>query len=341
MMQGLISAAGGRPVLYLMHLDAKLTYVHPGHSVGVQIKSSDGAAGPIDKWPAANDGYMPFKVTAMYGNDGLQLELPAEAAEALMYNNLERGALSLMFPNGELDKTSLALNCRLSDFDIRPAKPAAPQFLNTAQAAPQSSQAAAPASAAAAPAAAPAAPAPQKKSKLWLIIALFVLLLAALGAAAYFLTAGGDDKAQIPAAEPPAAAESAPAPEPEPQSAPEPEPAAQTSPCALNNALSDADQLSGCLNSRPADADLLKLAADAVNAERCDLAGRLYLGLGRQKGGDFALQYAQYLDPNSQAQSVCFKKSAADAVYWYNKVLEGEPGHAAASAAVKALQGAQ
>ena len=87
MMQGLISAAGGRPVLYLMHLDAKLTYVHPGHSVGVQIKSSDGAAGPIDKWPAANDGYMPFKVTAMYGNDGLQLELPAEAAEALMYNN--------------------------------------------------------------------------------------------------------------------------------------------------------------------------------------------------------------------------------------------------------------
>ncbi len=88
--------------------------------------------------------------------------------------------------------------------------------------------------------------------------------------------------------------------------------------CSLQAEKSDAEILSSCLSAHD-EAALLQLARTAVEQQRCELAQRILFGRARSSGGDFARLLQQYFDP-AAAENACFKKSAADAAYWQNKI---------------------
>lgn len=108
-------------------------------------------------------------------------------------------------------------------------------------------------------------------------------------------------------------------------------------PCSVAEGTSDAELLQKCLAVTPDNVKLMQFTREALAAQRCDLATRLLISRGRALAPEFALLYATYLDPNSAESDPCFTKNATDAAYWYQKVLEGDAGNAAAKAALEKL----
>ncbi|CAJ48411.1 hypothetical protein [Bordetella avium] len=104
-------------------------------------------------------------------------------------------------------------------------------------------------------------------------------------------------------------------------------------------ALPGADTMSfvqSCIRDvKEADA-LLAVIHAARDAGQCDIAQRLYAN--RANAGDItvALAYAQEYDPAS-AKSACFKPEAATARYWYESVLEKQADQPDALAKLQAL----
>lgn len=164
-------------------------------------------------------------------------------------------------------------------------------------------------------------PADGKKSKTALWVALGVAVLLAAAAAAWFLMKGKGG-AEEAAPEPVAAA---------------PE---QAQTLCRADALADADGMSfvqACVRDVQDSAQLLAVIHAARDQSKCDIAQRLYAN--RANAGDnlIAMAYAQEYNPAVSQGNSCFSPEAATAAYWYESILEREPEHAEARAALDAL----
>lgn len=86
-----------------------------------------------------------------------------------------------------------------------------------------------------------------------------------------------------------------------------------------------------CYNQNlPAD-DLLKIIQAAKEAQKCEIAQRLYAN--RAQSGDIkiALAYAHEYDPKYHQPNPCFKDADKDtAAYWYDTALQSDPDNAEA-----------
>ena len=145
-----------------------------------------------------------------------------------------------------------------------------------------------------APAAAAAAPASGGSNKMMIIAAAAIAGLAVLGVGGYFLWSMLNAKPEY-------------------------------KPCDLGEAgRTDSEIISGCLSSKPADADLQNLLAQSIKNERCEIVLRLLRTKGRAAdGGNYAYIYSVYSDPSSQYSSKCISKSDSDHKYWAER-LKGD-----------------
>ncbi len=359
-MRASINLAQGQAILTLTEFADDGFAVMPNDGIGVQMMmASAGSTSCIKHWPQESDGYALLYVhNASFAK--IDLTLSREAIEALVASNAQTGFMRVRFPDGNTRTCDVNVLCDLSALLQASAQaPTGGISQSTVQSEPAAQ--ATPAQTAAASSVS-TAPAP-KSNKLIFIILLAVLFLALIGGLLWFFLGRDSAPASAPT-EPVAVSESVPeiaptvAPEPEPE--PEPEPAlapvtepspapveantpapatAVSGPCELNNAHSDGEILQNCLASKPKAPALLTLAQQAVQAERCDLAARLLMSQARAQGGDFALLLAQYFDPNEKTGSSCFKKSADDAIYWYQKAqANAGPAQTKAKTALERLQ---
>ena len=84
---------------------------------------------------------------------------------------------------------------------------------------------------------------------------------------------------------------------------------------------------------------LLAIIEAAKDAKKCGVAQRLYAN--RAQGGDVkvALAYAREYDPQEHKPSECFKTADADtAAYWYDTVLQNDPGNQKAKQRLEELR---
>ncbi|WP_238929186.1 hypothetical protein [Citrobacter sp. R56] len=175
---------------------------------------------------------------------------------------------------------------------------------------------------------------PQQKSgpsRLPLIGAAVLSLVVIAGVLWWFL---GRDKAPdvVPAVQ---AQQETPAAAPTPA----PEPAAHNSCSAENlNDLNELDFVQSCVQEKFDSDKLLTIIQAAKEAKKCGIAQRLYAN--RAQGGDtkIALVYASEYDPKFHQPSECFKEPDKDtAAYWYETVLQTEPGNQTAKQRLEEL----
>lgn len=92
--------------------------------------------------------------------------------------------------------------------------------------------------------------------------------------------------------------------------------------------LSELDFVQNCVQQKLDSDKLLTVIQAAKDAKKCGVAQRLYAN--RAQGGDIkvALAYAGEYDPQDHKPSECFKTADSDtAAYWYDTVLQNEPGN--------------
>ena len=352
-MNALIDTLFGRAELIIINPPPEAMSLLQGDTVGVQVLPDQSSLMCIDGWPQADGGYHDLQVAGLAGLDQLRLQLTQPLVSALISNGTQSAFLKLCLPGGKEYTGDLTVNCDLTDSAVTGFSPAAPTAAAGSEGAATPDIAAGLAAAASQAGAGAASPAPaaqplpegSKKHPIWftlLSILGLVLALLLLGAVAWFLflrepAATGSNVT----AEPEAAAQTAPAYEAGAEEAVgrtvEPPVSSTAAACELNNSASDAQMLSDCLKSKPDDSTLLKFADSVAAADRCDLSARLLISQSRARGGQVALHYARYLDPDSKQGSACFKKSKADAIYWYQKVLETDAANQEAAAALQRL----
>ena len=166
------------------------------------------------------------------------------------------------------------------------------------------------------------------KSKLPLIVAGIVLLLLILAAAFFWFSKSGALNKNTEQTSEEAATTKAPA-----ESGAATKENSQT--CDISSISSGAkDQMAfvqACFNQNlPAD-DLLKIIQAAKEAQKCEIAQRLYAN--RAQSGDIkiALAYAHEYDPKYHQPNPCFKDADKDtAAYWYDTALQSAPDNAEA-----------
>lgn len=97
-------------------------------------------------------------------------------------------------------------------------------------------------------------------------------------------------------------------------------------PCDLGEAgRTDSEIISGCLSSKPADADLQSLLAQSMKNGRCEIVLRLLRTKGRaDDGGNYAYIYSVYADPSSQYSNECINKNDSDHQYWAQRVKDNK-----------------
>lgn len=149
--------------------------------------------------------------------------------------------------------------------------------------------------AAAAAAAATPAPASGGSSKIAMITAAAIAGIAVLGAGGWFLLSMLNAKPEY-------------------------------RPCDLGEAgRTDSEIISGCLSSKPADADLQSLLAQSMKNGRCEIVLRLLRTKGRaDDGGNYAYIYSVYADPSSQYSNECINKNDSDHQYWAQRVKDNK-----------------
>ena len=358
------SGEAGSAVLTVENvMEASLSF---NASAGMEVLflGADGAA--LNGWPQTPSPYCKVApLTLTNFNNTLQATLDPSIVDVLAFSGMENFKLKVRDSTGkespELSVSAfdvLRPSCSREAFEER-AKAAEPQVSPEPQVQPQ-------------PQPQPqmqAAPAEPKKSLLPLIIKILGTILIMVVSAILIKSLLFSDPAPAAAPENPAAeetAESTPesdpaeqeeaasetAPEPEAVTEAEAEPAAEAAPesesvpvttevtvvpCSVAEGTSDAELLQKCLAVTPDNVKLMQFTKEALAAQRCDLATRLLISRGRALAPEFALLYATYLDPNSAESDPCFTKNATDAAYWYQKVLEGDAGNAAAKAALEKL----
>ena len=87
----------------------------------------------------------------------------------------------------------------------------------------------------------------------------------------------------------------------------------------------DSEIISGCLSSKPADADLQSLLAQSMKNGRCEIVLRLLRTKGRaDDGGNYAYIYSVYADPSSQYSNECINKNDSDHQYWAQRVKDNK-----------------
>lgn len=102
---------------------------------------------------------------------------------------------------------------------------------------------------------------------------------------------------------------------------------------------SELDFVQNCVQKNLDSDKLLAIIQAAKDAKKCGVAQRLYAY--RAQGGDVkvALAYASEYDPKDHKTSECFKTADADtAAYWYDTVLQTDPGNQKAKQRLEELR---
>lgn len=166
-------------------------------------------------------------------------------------------------------------------------------------------------------------PHPKRKASLIPMIAagLLVLLIAA-GALWWFM--GRDSALTPPASEDKQTVATPPATPVTPEAKPE---ASECSPANLAS-QSELDFVQNCVQQKLDSDKLLAIIQAAKDAKKCGVAQRLYANRAQEGDIKVALAYAGEYDPQEHKPSECFKTADPDtAAYWYETVLQTEPGN--------------
>jgi hypothetical protein len=164
------------------------------------------------------------------------------------------------------------------------------------------------------------------KSKLPFIVAGIVLLLLILAAVFFWFSKLGSLTKDTEQSSEEVTTTKAPA---------EPGPATEenSQTCDINSIGSGTkDQMAfvqACFSQNlPAD-DLLKIIQAAKEAQKCEIAQRLYANRAQSGDAKIALAYAHEYDPKYHQPNSCFKDADKDtAAYWYDTALQSEPDNA-------------
>jgi hypothetical protein len=173
---------------------------------------------------------------------------------------------------------------------------------------------------------------PKRRSSIMPMIAAGILvLLIAAGALWWFM---GRDSASVQ----PATVDKQPE---APAPATMPEAKSDASACSPANlaSQSELDFVQNCVQQKLDSDKLLTIIQAAKDAKKCGVAQRLYAN--RAQGGDVkvALAYASEYDPQDHKPSECFKTADPDtAAYWYETVLQTEPGNQKAKQRLEELR---
>lgn len=181
----------------------------------------------------------------------------------------------------------------------------------------------------------------KKRSNTGLWIFLGLLLLALIGAGAWWwlqqrpLTSPEPVPASTPAVANPPAAETSVAPAAPPAANPE----TACAPAALQQNSDDLAFIRGCLEGKPSSQKVLEVIAAAKAAKRCNLVQRLYAHKAQSGDAVVALAYAREYDPKTHSADSCIKSADVEtALYWYELVLSADAGNAAARERLEALK---
>jgi len=183
---------------------------------------------------------------------------------------------------------------------------------------------------------APAAAQSKRNTRLIPMIAagLLILLIAA-GALWWFLGRGSVSVQPATVDKQPGAPAVAAAAPATPGSKPD---ASECSPANLAS-QSELDFVQNCVQQKLDSDKLLIIIQAAKDTKKCGVAQRLYAN--RAQGGDVkvALAYASEYDPQEHKPSECFKTADPDtAAYWYDTVLQTEPGNQKAKQRLEELR---
>lgn len=99
--------------------------------------------------------------------------------------------------------------------------------------------------------------------------------------------------------------------------------------CQLQSGMDDISFLQACLKTSPNEEQIQEIIAQAKNLGVCNVAQRLYANKG-QSNPTIALAYAKEYDPQFAGSNICFNANKNTAVYWYETVMEMEPGNSEA-----------
>lgn len=99
--------------------------------------------------------------------------------------------------------------------------------------------------------------------------------------------------------------------------------------CQLQTGVDDMAFLQACLKTSPSEEQIQEIIAQAKNLGACSVAQRLYANKG-QSNPRIALAYAKEYDPQFAGSNICFNANKNTAVYWYETVMEMEPGNSEA-----------
>jgi len=180
----------------------------------------------------------------------------------------------------------------------------------------------------------PSPPPPPSRWPLWVL--LLALILSAAGLAWWFLLRSA---AHTPSGTTPVTSQDAAANAPPSAESAE---SAATSPCdpqILGANPDDLALLQACVRSNPSSAQVLELIRAAKDAKRCNLMQRLYAYTAQAGDAVVALAYAREYDPEQFKSGGCIQAADSEtAAYWYELVLEREPGNGEAKRRLEALK---
>ena len=183
------------------------------------------------------------------------------------------------------------------------------------------------------PSPAPATPQPKRNTRLIPMMAAGVLLLLVIAGALWWFMGRGNVSAPPTTVDTqPAAVTTTPATQ---------ETQTNASECSSANlaSQSELDFVQNCVQQKLDSDKLLAIIEAAKDAKKCGVAQRLYAN--RAQGGDVkvALAYAREYDPQEHKPSECFKTADADtAAYWYDTVLQNDPGNQKAKQRLEELR---
>lgn len=108
--------------------------------------------------------------------------------------------------------------------------------------------------------------------------------------------------------------------------------------CNVSNATSDnLSFIQQCLQSKPDTDALIEVINQAKQANKCDIAQRLYANQS-MLNAKIALLYAKEYDEKFYQDNRCFKVDKGTAIYWYETSLNNDPNNALAKERLVELQ---
>ncbi|SFT91540.1 hypothetical protein [Halomonas saccharevitans] len=117
---------------------------------------------------------------------------------------------------------------------------------------------------------------------------------------------------------------------------------AAAGPCSLQRMgeMGELEFIQACTGAENSGDDMLNVVNEALANDHCGVARRLYAHRALNGDADAALNYAQEFDPAQHSPSTCFPEPDAEtAIFWYETALGLDADNAEASQRLQELQG--